>query len=390
MKSNKLKPFLAGVGILAIGVVGLITLIALRPEPPRVETTVAVPVVEAVQPEMRQGALQVRGNGSVRPTREISLVAEVAGKVVWTSPAMKTGGYFQVGQALVRIDPADYENAVAMAEAEVAQRRYELLLSQREAELAREEWQRSQRFTGIDQPPSTDQGSLALKEPQLKLADALLKSAEARLSDARTRLGRTTITAPYNGRIRTENVDAGQYVGPGTMVGSAYSTDAVEIAVPLTTQDAALIDGLWSAGRTGGRIEATVYADFGGTTQSWEGYVDRTEGALDTATRTVSVVVRVDRPYDAGERPLLVGMFTTVEIEGRELDRYYSLPREALREGNEVCVVRDGRLSFTPLEVIQEADGQVYVQGLDGAEQVVTSNLAVVTDGMAVRLSNGQ
>jgi multidrug resistance efflux pump len=99
---------------------------------------VAVPVVEAVQPEMRQGALQVRGNGSVRPTREISLVAEVAGKVVWTSPAMKTGGYFQVGQALVRIDPADYENAVAMAEAEVAQRRYELLLSQQEAELARE------------------------------------------------------------------------------------------------------------------------------------------------------------------------------------------------------------------------------------------------------------
>ena len=394
MNTANLKPFLIGLGILAVGVIGLVTLIALRPEPPRVDPPRQSPLVTTTKPTLEQGNLAVRGNGTVRPIREINLVAEVAGKVISVSDALVSGGFFQQGQTLLQIDPTDYENAVAVAEAEVTQRQFELLTAQEEVALAREEWARLERRTGVNRSPdSTALGSLVLKEPQRKAAEAILKSAEARLDDARTRLARTRITAPFNGRVRAKTADIGQYVGPGQAVASIYSTDAVEIVVPLPSREAALLSDLWAResrrGR-GPRLPATVAADFGGQRYEWEGTVDRTEGTLNEATRTVNVVVRVAQPYQtsAGRPPLMVGTFTTVRLQGMALDRYYVLPRDALREGDTVWVVEDGLLYVRPVEVIQEVDEAVYVtSGITENDAVVTSTLTVMTDGMSVRVA---
>ena len=394
MTPAKTKPFLIGAGILAVGVLGLALLVALRPEPPKIDPPRQSPLVTTVQPAVRQGNLTVRGNGTARPIREINLVAEVSGKVLSVSDALVSGGFFGSGQTLLQIDPTDYENAVAVAEAEVTQRQFELLTAQEEVEIAREEWARLERRTGVERAPdSSAMGSLVLKEPQLKAARALLKSAEARLDDARTRLARTSITAPFNGRVRAKMADIGQYVAPGQTVASLYSTDAVEIVVPLASRDAALLTDLWAResrqGR-GPRLPATVSATFGGQRYEWEGYVDRTEGTLDEATRTVNVVVRVAQPYRSveGRPPLMVGTFTQVDLQAMALDRYVALPREALREGATVWVVEQGTLQVRAVEVVQEIDEEIYVtSGIDENDRVITSTLTVMTEGMTVRVA---
>lgn len=394
MNSTSLKPFLIGAGILAVGVIGLLALVALRTEAPRIDPPRQSPLVMTIKPTAQEGHLAVRGNGTVRPIHEIDLIAEVAGKVVSVSDALVSGGFFQQGDTLLQIDPADYENAVSVAEAEVTQRHFELLMAQQEVEVAREEWARLERRTGVNRSPdSTALGSLVFKEPQRKAAVALLKSAEARLDDAQTRLARTRITAPFTGRVRAKIADIGQYVGPGQAVASIYSADAVEIVVPLSSRDAALLADLWTPesrrGR-GPRLPATVTVDFGGQRYEWEGSVERIEGALNEATRTVNVVVRVAHPYQtkAGWPPLMVGTFTTVILQGMALDRYYVLPRDALREGDTVWVVEDEILYVRPVEVIQEVDEEIYVtSGITENDAVVTSTLSVMTDGMSVRVA---
>ena len=88
--------------------------------------------------------------------------------------------------------------------------------------------------------------------------------------------------------------------------------------------------------------------------------------------------------------PLLVGMYTTVHIEGQQVDRYVVLPRSALRDGGSVWVVRrDSVLAIEPAEVIQEVEEQVYLRAPDvgPGERVVTTDLDVVTDGMTVRVA---
>ena len=63
MNRARMKPFLIGGGILAVGVLGLALLVALRPEPPKIEPLRQSPLVTTVQPELRQGHLTVRGIG---------------------------------------------------------------------------------------------------------------------------------------------------------------------------------------------------------------------------------------------------------------------------------------------------------------------------------------
>ena len=104
----------------------------------------------------------------------------------------------------------------------------------------------------------------------------------------------------------------------------------------------------------------------------------------------VNVVVRVAKPYQtkAGRPPLMVGTFTTVRLQGKTLDRYYVLPRDALREGGAVWVVEDGVLYVRPIEVIQEVDEEIYVtSGITENDAVVTSTLTVMTHGMSVRVA---
>lgn len=375
---------LIGGGILGTALLGFVLLVALRPEPPKVEPTVEAPLVTVAEAEARTGPLRVRGTGTVRPVREINLVAEVSGRVVRVSEALKSGGFFRAGQTLLRIDPADYQNAVAVAEAEVTQRQFEVLTAREEVEAAREEWQRLERRTGVEGlPDSTALGRLPLREPQLRAAEARLQSATARLDDARTRLARTAVAAPFNGRVRQKAVDLGQFVGPGQVLATVYATDAVEVVVPLTTREAVLIDGVWT---NRGRAPAVVAARIGDTRHTWRGVVDRTEGTLDPATRTVNAVVRVAAPYQT-DPPLLVGTFAEVEFEGIAPDRYVALPRAALHDDGTVWLVEDGRLVVRPVTVVQEIDEEVYVtEGVAPGDRVITSHLAVFTDGMAVRM----
>lgn len=390
---TKRTAFLTGAGILAFGVAGLVLLVALRPDPPRETPSEAAPLVAAVLPEVQSGHLYVEGNGAVRPTREIDLAAEVPGRVVSVASSFVNGGRFRAGQVLVRIDPTDYQNAVTMAEAAVTQRKVDVLRAREEVAIAREEWARLQRRADGAGTPEADGelGSLVLREPQLRLAEAALKSAEAQLADARARLARTGITAPFDGVVRAKRVDVGQYVAPGQPVARVHNTDEAEIVVPLTSAEAALVPAVWEGQGATVRIPAEVAAEFGGRTYTWDAYVDRVE-ALDPATRTFNLAVRVPAPYrtDGDRPPLLADAFTTVRIQGRALDAYTVVPEQALREGDVVWLVEAGLLRIRPVEVVQQRDRDVVLaDSLDPTVPVVTSPLAVVTDGMPVRVDRG-
>ena len=380
--------------ILGIGVGAFALLMILRKEPESQEPPRRAPLVVTQPAELRTGNLTIEGSGTVRPMSEISLSPQVAGRISWVSPSFVTGGRFEKGDLLLRIESADYENAVQAAEADVAQREVELLTWEEQRDLAIEEYERFRAREGITAPiDSSEIGGLVFRDPQLRAAEASLRRAEAGLEDARLALSRTRITAPFDGIVRTKNADIGQYVTPGPSLGSLYDTDEVEIVVPLTDGDAALIEGLWSAGTEDGpRIPAEVRATFGRVQYTWAGYVDRAEGALNPNTRTVDVVVRVQDPFandGSGRPPLLLGTYATVDIEGRAADDFLVLPRMALRDGSEVYVVeQDSLLSIRSVQVLQEVPGSVMVQGeFETGEPVVVSPMDVVTDGMVVRLA---
>lgn len=80
-----------------------------------------------------------------------------------------------------------------------------------------------------------------------------------------------------------------------------------------------------------------------------------------------------------------IGLFVEAEIQGRQLSRVVTLPRNALRsDGSVLLVDENDRLASRPVRVLKSDPRYVWVQGLEETDHVVVSQPSVAVDGMAV------
>lgn len=386
--------------VVFFGAVGLaVLLVSLAPEAERREPPVDVPFVQIANAVAGSGAIPVYGAGTVRPSAEIDMAAQVEGRVVWVNPVFRSGKRLQAGELVFRIEEDDYVHRLREAEAALSARQSEYLLAREEAAIARDEYER---YTNrqADADAQTDASPLTLREPQLRAAKAALDRDKARVAGAELLLSRTRVSAPFDGIVRDESLEVGELVRPGQIVGRLIAANAVEVVVPLTDADAALIPGLWAnqEGDAEDRAPARVVAHYGDVRYAWVGAVDRAEAALGEQTRTINVVVRVSDPFLPGAAsgsglspgthplPLLVGKFVEVEIQGLAPARYVRMPRSALQPGNQVWAVDDGRVRIVPVRVLQRGDDEVFVTAdLEQGQAIVVGGIRFATDGMRVR-----
>ena len=227
-----LLKFLLPVIVLALGAFGAKKLIDSRELPQSQPPRIPVPQVATLEARRSEYQVQVPSQGTVIPRTESQLVVEVSGRVTEISPQLISGGFFNEGEMLLRIDPRDYELATAQADLNVAAANRRLAEEQADAEVARKEWERM----GRGEPTA-----LTLREPQVAEAKANLISAQAMLERARRDLERTTILAPYSGRVRSKSVDLGQFVNLGSPVATIYATDFAEVRLPLADEELAFV-----------------------------------------------------------------------------------------------------------------------------------------------------
>ena len=381
-----LHAFLA-ILIILLGIGAAAFFIKYKKQPERVEQDVQAPLVKFEQVHIKNIPMVVQGYGTVSPKVEVDIIPEVAGKVVLIHPEMKVGGLIRGNEKILQIDPRDYELAVRQAEAAVADATVQLETEQAEAQVAQKEWS--------DLHPDTEPTStLVLREPQIRKAQATLESAQAQLDLAKLRLERTSISLPFDILIASESVDLGQYVVTSQPLATAFGTKAVEIEVPLEDDELAWFDvfgnSLFTDNNQGSieKTKATVKAGFAGMERTWKGYVVRTTGQIDRTSRMISVVVEVPDPFKISKSgsPLLPGLFAEVLIQGRILDNAIAVPRDAIREGNQVWLVNNNRLHIRPLEIVRaDKDFAYVVTGIPDQANIVTSSLDVAIDGMNVR-----
>ncbi len=393
---GRITGLLAALVIVAASVALAMLLISLAPEPESRALPPRIPFVLTGTVTASPGAIPVFGSGTVRPAREVNIAPQVGGRVASVNPAFLSGGRVGAGQTLFEIEEEDYRYRVEIAMADVAARQVALLEAREQAEIAAAEYESfSRRQTG---DALAEPNPLTLRQPQLQAAEAALARDEARLAEARLALSRTVVTAPFDGYVRAESVDAGQIVAPGQVVGSLFALDAVEVVVSLSDSDAALVPGLWelNAGDDSIQVAARIDAEYGERIFTWNGYVDRAEASVDPRTRTVDVVIRVPEPFAAGvpvngpapggNPPLLVGEYVDVEIEGIVMANMYRIPRAALQAGNEVWVVNGGgAVGIVPVRIFQRANDEAYVTGsLEAGQPVITGGLRFAVEGMRV------
>lgn len=322
-------------------------------------------------------SITVDSQGTVEPMQIVNLVPQVSGAITWVSDKFVNGGEFTVGEKILEIDPRDYALAVVSAEARVADASQQLESVKAQAEQAASEWKQLDRGTPT---------ALALRKPQLAGAEASLKSAQAELEKARLMLERTTINAPFNGIITAKSVDRGQYVTAGSQIAEISSTDVVEIRLSLPERNMNKLD-LGKMRSHGLRVRLSALS--GESNMVWQGTVVRSEGRIDPKTRNTVVVAQLSgRELVAVDKvtPITLGQFVRAEIEGRDFDRVYELPRVALHNGDSVYVVdSENRLRERKVNIVDVDDETILVaEGLTEGEVITTSPMTSGVEGIQV------
>ncbi len=185
------------------------------------------------------------------------------------------------------------------------------------------------------------------------------------------------------------HVDLGQYVTAGTPVASVYDTSAVEVRIPLTDRQLAILQ--LPLGRSAARGPAVdITATVAGQAHSWSGFITRTDASVDTRSRMYYAIAEVENPFGTDEAPvhlpLMPGLFVTAEIAGKTLDDLIVLPRGALvRRGIIYTLDEENRVQSEAVEVLKKSDHAVWLRAAvaDGVP-IVLEKHALLSPGTRV------
>ncbi len=363
---------------------GLMAMSALKPQPEEKEDVIkAIPVLTevALQDDV---TLSVNVQGEVQPRTEINLVPQVSGLITFMSRQFIEGGRFKKGDLLVRIEPAEFELRVTQARANIAQAQTVIAREQSESAIARQDWAE----LGRSGPPTP----LTLREPQMAEAKAQLASAEARLGEAELQLARTTLRAPFDGRVTARQVDLGGFVLAGTPLGEIYSVDVMDVRLPMTNDDlrrAGLTLG-YEAPASGRGIPVTLSADVAGQFSEWQGHIVRTDSRFDATNRVLYAYAEVRDPFGVGASngtPLAPGIYVNAAIDGQALENMIIIPRSALRGEDKVYLAIDETLSIKTVSVVSsDRQHAILRSGISPGDAVITSPIRGVADGMKIQV----
>ena len=359
---------------------------------------------------------EAEGFGIVQPALKWTAVAEVSGRIIDIHPRLKNGEIIARNSLLFSIDPVDYELNIATAEAQIAElnvqeqnTRASLDIEQRKLKIAERELQRLEKLAdkGTTSQSNLDTARQNLLSSRaavqnttnlLTLLPSKIKVQEAKLAQARRDLANTQIRAPFDMRIAGLNIEKDQYVSKGQSLFEGGSIDQVEIIsqFPLTALKNLVLNQkntFSSAAELGEHISqmtgfnARIELDMGDHVAQWDARFARFSDSIDTSTRTIGIVLTVDKPYEKiipGYRPpLSKGMFVKALLHGQPQSERLIVPRNAIRNDRVYRLDDENRMTTIPIKrLFNQQDISIVAAGLNAGDKIVVSDLIPAIDGM--------
>jgi RND family efflux transporter MFP subunit len=375
--------FLLCSAVIATGIAGAAYIKKTAPTARKRPPALILPLVTTQSPHLAAHQIRLRAMGTVIPSKKMVLKVRVSGEVIFLHPEFIEGGFIPAGAEILKIDPRDYQLALAHKQAAVANARYALKLEMGHQEVARREWQ----LLKTDQPADPQDIELALRKPHLAKARADLTAARAELEQAELNLARTTLQAPFNMITVSKNVEIGSLVSPQDFLAEIIGTDEYWIKAAIATDRLKWIQIPGGDDTTG----ANVRIDYRNEHRR-DGVVIKLLGDLETEGRMARLLIAVKDPLNldlTGKQgpPLLIGEYVRLDIQGRLLENVYPIPRSALRDNKNIWLVDpSGKLEIRQVAPVwRESDLVVLRDGLQAGERLIISDLSKPVAGMPVR-----
>lgn len=384
--SRILPAIISAIVLVLLVLVLVITVTSLTPKPEQADEKFGGLSVFSEEVYRDDLVFNVVAQGEVRPRREISVAPQIAGRIAYVSPDFIDGGFIRKGQTLVRLEAADYELAVVRARSGVASAKQRLATEQAQSEIA---------IQDLENLGITDSSPLARREPQMAEAQAALDSAEAQLADAQLALRRTAVIAPFDGRVREETAEIGQFASPGQSLGRIFATDVVEVVLPITDEQLGQL-GLPLAFAESDSVQGPDVVFKGavaGQSRVWKGRVTRTSAAVNPQTRLINVIAELKDPYGEGSdngAPMAPGLFVEANVQGTRIDGLLVAPRSAVRSGDNIFIgePESSQLRIYKVDLVySDPDGAWFrSDDVKVGDLALTSPIRGSNDGMTITI----
>lgn len=333
----------------------------------------------------------ISATGTVQPVEDITLSPLVSGQIINRDPAFTPGGFVKKNQPLLQIDPSDYRNTLELRKSELLQSKTTLDTEMGRQQIAEQDLKLITNDSLFkDNPLSADEQQLILRQPQLNAVKATIVGAKASVDQARLNLERTTIRAPFDAHILSQNVTAGSQVGPGDDLGRLVGTEYYWVTATVSVSKLQWLHFPENDRDKGSSVlikNSTAWPD----EQYREGYLDKQIGALDGQTRLARILVKVTDPLakntDLEGKPILmIGTFVEVDIQANKLDNVVRLNRDYIRSNETVWVMKEDKLEIRKVDIVLTDNEFAYIRnGLSEGEQVVITDLSTVSNGIGLR-----
>jgi membrane fusion protein (multidrug efflux system) len=368
------------------------------------ETVETKPVeihVRTVAAENRTVTRIVHATGSLQADEEVSMSAEVAGRIA--SIKADFGQFVRQGDVIAELDKTEFRLQSDRSKAALAQALARLGLgpdqakatpastpairqarAQHEDAVAKLERARQlvasgdiarERVDELEHAANARKAALEAAEFELRTQLANVQAFEAEVQLAEKRLRDATIVAPFDGQVSERMVSPGQYMKENTPILKLVKIWPLRLRLDVPEVATAAV-------RINGRLEFTTEAIPG---KKFAATITQLNPSLNPHSRSLSAEARLTTP-DKALRP---GMFVQVELVVDRGASVVAIPKEAVYTVaglNKAFVIREGKareVRFTPG---QQFDGWIEVpEGVNARDDVAVGNLSVLTDGAAVR-----
>lgn len=288
--------------------------------------------------------------GSLMPAEETELHPEISGRV--TGIYFKEGSNVGQGSLLVKLYDGDLQAQLSKlrVQLKVAQQtlsRYEALL----------------KMQGVSQQ-------------EYELYKLSVNNIQADMSIVQTSISRTSLRAPFSGRLGLRNISIGAYITPATTISTLRKINQLKMEFTVPEKYGAGI-------KPGGDVEFTI----DNNEKIYAAKIIATENNIAEDTRSLRVRAMVNKP----DAQLIAGTFVKVKIELGQNDAALMIPSQAVipkARNKQVIVYRNGIASMETVTTgIRDSSMVEITTGLKAGDTVLITGLLTTKQGAKVKLN---
>lgn len=288
-------------------------------------------------------------SGSIEANEQIDIRSEVSGIV--ETIAFTEGSAVNKGQVLFKVNDIELRAQLAQAKTKESlayenERRAKLLLQKE-----------------------------AISQEEYDIANADYRTAKAQTQLIQAQIGKTTVRAPFSGKIGLRSISPGTYVTPATLIAKLVSTNPLKITFSIPEKYATEISKNNTITFTVPNVKETFTAK-----------IYALEPAIEATTRTLQIRALTDN----SNGKLLPGTFANIELPLKNIKDAIIIPTEAIvpiQDGKKVFIANNGKAKEVKVETLTRTDKAVVItSGLKIGDTVLTSGVMSLKDEADIKI----